>query len=637
MSRRIIRVAASEFKGRSFCFDLEPVTVFCGPNAAGKSAVLEAVSLAALGYVPGEDKPTKAARDIYELFGRRGTMEVGIMLSDSSSMTRKWQVQGGVVKASSSGASDIPSTLFDTSAFTGLTGPARMRYLLRLAKGADVNPTAIRDRLAAAIRGARVEGADEACERALGAIAGDLDSPGEDEAACDYLDRVVDELKCRKSEVQASVKRLRSTMQGLVQAAQERKPARPDAEDAARATAAARDAAFADVGRCELAVEQCRAKWKDLAALRDRFRGCARDRELLEELRSRPLASEPEPPDPGAARKDLADADLALADVRGTIYRLTTDLSGLEVGEKALAESKCPTCGQHVDNAAKLKAVREKISDAKARLESSHEQATALGDLVAKKKQDVDSAQARHREWSALQLEIAKVSGRLNGAPTDADLVEERFSAVTQEGAVLADELREARCRLDGANAARAAADEQLKLLLRQRSEEAQAAAVEKALGEEESRKLAYDVAADASSAMAEQFVSSTIGGLLARCNALCEEFLPTPVRHQDGEFLLASGRGFRSMSDSEKVVFAAALSCTLAAACSDWRIACVGRMECLDEDRRAALLDKLVRMVGDGSLDQAILVGVGKAGAYRRDGVKVIEVGDHEMKGIAC
>ena len=137
---RFTRVTASNWMGQSFDCELAPITLFLGPNSCGKSARLNALTLAALGYLPQEPKPIKSSRDIYDCFASFSPMSVACETDSGIRSEHRYHTipgrDGYAVEhdfsiTGKSGASIVPEMAMDVSAFSGLTGPARLKFMFK--------------------------------------------------------------------------------------------------------------------------------------------------------------------------------------------------------------------------------------------------------------------------------------------------------------------------------------------------------------------------------------------------------------------------------------------------------------------------------------------------------------------------
>lgn len=138
MSTYFTRIAASGFKVRAFDLELAPVTLLTGCNATGKTAVIQALELAATSRIgSGSSDPKGAANtpaQIYERFASGQKMDVAGYLSNGVTLSKWYGCKSD--KVTSGGVDNtniiIPPVLFDQSEFLGLSGKERTKYLFRV-------------------------------------------------------------------------------------------------------------------------------------------------------------------------------------------------------------------------------------------------------------------------------------------------------------------------------------------------------------------------------------------------------------------------------------------------------------------------------------------------------------------------
>jgi hypothetical protein len=109
--------------------------------------------------------------------------------------------------------------------------------------------------------------------------------------------------------------------------------------------------------------------------------------------------------------------------------------------------------------------------------------------------------------------------------------------------------------------------------------------------------------------------VEQSVAPLIKTLNELCGGIVNGLVAIQEGELGLidvsqVSFRSWRSCSDSEQALMSAALRVALATT-SPLKICFISRMESLDYEARHKLIQRLIDLVDEGKLHQAILVEV--------------------------
>lgn len=126
----------ANLKGQSRAITFQPLTVVTGRNHAGKSAVLQAVTLAALGYVPALGKTNAAS---FRLASGKA-MSVTATTGDGRTIERSWTAKGNSVTAKKSdGADDLlpsPLAILNPLDFIAANPKQRLAMLAHLA-GSD--------------------------------------------------------------------------------------------------------------------------------------------------------------------------------------------------------------------------------------------------------------------------------------------------------------------------------------------------------------------------------------------------------------------------------------------------------------------------------------------------------------------
>jgi hypothetical protein len=130
IAMHITNVSANNVKGHNFSIDLERLVVLVGPSMSGKSAVLDAVVLGLLGYVPGLGLTNKA---IFELSSAEA-MSVTLTTSEGARTERAWRRNHKGVSASQQvgyGMADLPPVMLDASEYFGRSAEQRLELVFR--------------------------------------------------------------------------------------------------------------------------------------------------------------------------------------------------------------------------------------------------------------------------------------------------------------------------------------------------------------------------------------------------------------------------------------------------------------------------------------------------------------------------
>ncbi|MCE5212644.1 MAG: AAA family ATPase [Deltaproteobacteria bacterium] len=139
----ITELTARDFKGLNFTQPVTKKTIFLGKNGVGKSARTQALTLALLGYIPGNGKTND---EILSSFGSSDVVVVGFTL-DGTKFERAWgRTANGSVKeafkvdgtkisketfVSTLGAKGNPK-IFDLSLFLELSSQKCINYIMSL-------------------------------------------------------------------------------------------------------------------------------------------------------------------------------------------------------------------------------------------------------------------------------------------------------------------------------------------------------------------------------------------------------------------------------------------------------------------------------------------------------------------------
>jgi hypothetical protein len=129
---KIKTITARNIKGRNFSLPLEAATIIVGPNSIGKTAVLDAIDLALLGYVP---TLAKTNQGIFSLASDKA-MSVQIETDEGQQIERAWsQGPNGSVNKSerlAHGVPPMPVVMLDANEFFGRSEAGRMEMIFGL-------------------------------------------------------------------------------------------------------------------------------------------------------------------------------------------------------------------------------------------------------------------------------------------------------------------------------------------------------------------------------------------------------------------------------------------------------------------------------------------------------------------------
>ena len=213
--KTITRICGSNIKGRTFNYEVTPFTIFTGPNDAGKSAVIDALTATRLGYVPRLGKTNPATF----LMASGAKMSTGLQYSDGVQEARTWQAKGDSVKLESNGATDYPPHALDATQYFAMTDRDRMKLVFGMSK-VETQGSVIDD-LTGRIKNIKLdEGNNEASEQAIAKL---CDKAREHKAQSDkngltlqeWVDGVCALFKSMATDTAAAAKRMIETAKGL--------------------------------------------------------------------------------------------------------------------------------------------------------------------------------------------------------------------------------------------------------------------------------------------------------------------------------------------------------------------------------------------------------------------------------------
>src|SRR5256886_2954275 len=209
-------IAGENIKGQSFTHELKPVTLIVGDNYSGKSARVEAVKLALLGYVPGLGR---RPQDIYALAS--GDKMSASVTDEAGTVTRReWALERGAVKATQAATMAVPPVLLDTREYFERTAAERLQYVFE--KVPSLGPTVTEAGVIADLRGLRPEEPHEHHEGAIDeviATASELSEQREAEEATmqEWLSLLLEELRTDLKDTNAELRSMTGMVIGTAQ------------------------------------------------------------------------------------------------------------------------------------------------------------------------------------------------------------------------------------------------------------------------------------------------------------------------------------------------------------------------------------------------------------------------------------
>src|SRR5205814_1595060 len=218
-------IQGENIKGQSFNHDLKPVTLIVGDNYTGKSARIEAVKLALLGYVPGLGR---RPQDIFAL--ATGTkMVAGITDEAGTTIRREWRMENGAIKTSNmlGLTASTPPVLLDTREYFEKTAADRLQYVFSKVDASRLGYTTEAS-VTAELRALKPEAPNEHHEAAIDRVLAKAKALSEHRAAeeatlQEWLSLLLEELRVEQKENNAVLK----SMVGMVSGTAQLKAAEP--------------------------------------------------------------------------------------------------------------------------------------------------------------------------------------------------------------------------------------------------------------------------------------------------------------------------------------------------------------------------------------------------------------------------
>lgn len=586
---RATKVTWRGFKGSDGEQELAPVTVLCGPNFSGKSRRVEALLLALAGWLPGV---SRKSNELHAALASADEMVVGAIVrmprGVEQTIARRWTrdvLKGSVKSAMSRGrgtADEIMDDLIDE---------------VQVDAAADLMRSSPADRVRALLKACGMNGIRPRVEAVLGDNA-ELMAALNAQPPGDYTVERLEQLRATVRDLRLGadreLERLKQTAQGLVQVADE--PAADDAEALIGKLDAAMILKRDEIGQAKGRIGEIRRRFNEVWAAQKNHRTPADDaqeKELVQKLFALDGGRSPRTgADSGwwfdeAARRQLAvEAQAKLVALAEAVFK---------EAQGNLA-AKCPECGQKVKAKGTAKARRKEWNEAKAAwaaAELKYEEAQAFRDAS---KQALDASRA-----------LEKLRARANGAPAG-DL-----DAIKAQGLAEKGRLDELEAELGRMGAQHKALTDRAWQAQQRRAEQATQAKVRKEMIDADARAKVFRAADRRLAELAETVVADAVAPLLARAN----EMLPHVgmlVAYKAGDIgLIRADRGFvparrPSCSGTEEALVGLALSLALAAG-GRFKLAVLDEAGRLDAANKRRFLNRVLELVRDGKLDQAIIV----------------------------
>ena len=556
-------ITLTNVKGISGSFTLAPVTVLTGPSRSGKTALLHAVQLALLGYVPSLGKQ---ASSTYALASG------ALMAVTADGRTMSWRQGAKSVECKlPPDFKEAPVAMIDLKEFFSKTAANRMTAIVAAGAGAtDWKP----GDLDAAIKDA----APNLVVDTSKIVAADAISYIDGWAALLTKERTGTAATLREAE--AAISRLTSqlTPENVVVFKE--------------ADLRAAEAGYA-------AASQGLAVAENQAGERDR---------LVREI----AAVAPRPAEEIQADIDdlVREMPAAVTGVTGEMKAGVTKLAG-KVGEarakqavlkdrlKMLDAPTCPTCA-HPITALDLESLKAEIAKAgevlnaaidahkaaAAELSKTESQFTSTNNAIATAQREIDKFKLELKAAGEAEKQLASMKARLEAIPTDASLDAKRADIAALGGKVQT--LRDTQKKFVAQTA------------IRNQVRDAEASKG-KIMAKAEEVKLAIAAVTEAR----VKLVNDTINPMLAVANRVVTAVLGKPLTWVDDDFKVGPAT-MGTLSGAERMIVYAGLQIALSANYPS-KIVLMDEMGNISNDLKAPLLQLIVELVDAGVISQFI------------------------------
>lgn len=627
---KITNLRAAGLKGLAFDHELGPVTVFSGPNYAGKSARLEAIRLGLIGYVPELGKTKASTMEL-----SAGDLTVELTMDDGTEVLRSWNRKDKVEVGRSL---HVPPVLMDPNEYFALGAKDRVRYVYGLASG-TMEPSGIVGALVSNVH--RIKAETEHHVEAVQSLAETILSMADEreeksqpvhEWVGEVIQHVTDELRAGRA--------AQKTMEEGAKA---------------RATLAMDEETPRDVSGQIVTLQQqvadLKAEQRQHTEVVDRARANADKIARLNGILARPdpgpeivaLRATVESLDqqieayvsPAAGiRERHGEAKARQAVLRSELATLSTQLTKALADVQAIVGLKeCPTCGACGEGwRAKLDTERRTIVDvlqanAKIKAVEWDELEAVRPTLQA----DLDAAERADREHATRQAQLRQnrqaLDRLLNQSVERASAAEQLAGLGTIDSTAAQLALTEIGSKLQGHETTLARLQEQQRAFARHQQDEARQAqallAAERSKARVEVLKAALDMLEEFQGALVER----AFGALLSVANQMTHDLMPGRLEYQDGDIgRTEDGRwiSHRTFSGTEKAMTYAALSVALANG-SPIKLVMMDELGRMSRETRSNFLERMVALTKAGLIDQ--FVGAGTEIGDVPDGVTIIDV----------
>jgi hypothetical protein len=621
------KISAQNLKGRTFEHELSKAVAVIGPNFSGKTAIVEAIRLAGIGYIPEVGKKTQATWEL----SSDAEMTVAAEFSDGEVIRRRFFMKGPTISVENDGIGfDLP--LLDPEHYFGLTDSQRTDYVferIRLPETysiesvwADLKRLNLGEKHSEAVEIAHRDILDDigkwfapksvvqdALGNALEALREKFTYWNRRAKETQGAVATLTELKVRETNVKAAPANLGADI------AQAQKDLAAINQEIGKLTAD-RDAAERNAGRRKMLQKELD---KDRI---DYPRMLAQKQEEKVALEKK-LVPEPNPEDIEAARRTIASANSTIRGADNAVNVADTDIGAVDTRLKEVAKLKeCPYCKtKGTDWKATLRA------ELLTRKTKAEDDITAAGKLRDKASEDLRDAtesleemlraqESNHR----LREEIRQLEREIGNLQTDQRAEtekRERYQGEIKE--LKAGDVGKLNQSIAFAEEKRKGASSRLAELEETRTAEARlqqdllrATEAEKEHQIAKAHTVLIKAIADLLKDKRESIIAEAFNKLLQVANMVVKSILKSPlVLHENtiGRFAGAKFVPHRVFSGTEKALTYIAIATALSID-APFKLVLLDEFGRLDSANQATVIARLTHLVNEGVIDQFIVVG---------------------------
>lgn len=633
-------IASSGLKGRDFKYDLAPATVFTGPSFSGKTAVLDAVKVALLGYHP---KLGKRPGDVLQLSSGNG-MKVILTFDDGDRIERMF---GRGLNATKKEEPFMQPAMLDVGEYFAMSGPARMAYVLAnmplpSLDGADPDAAVVK-----AIQSITVEDSDaEDVEAAVKEAVMEARKVGaarveEDATIGEWLELLLARMKELGKESDTAMKQFAGLAQGTTQlsAAAQAAPAR-SVEAQLKAAAERRDTLKVELNTLQAALQTNKAHeeriaWleKELSVTMDFDSQIKTIEGAIAELEKQQGV---QPVDPMTAYRKMMECQEQIGLKTAEANRLRVELDRMEKKHSENMQLECcPFCkskkkgwqegiveehkakvaenallrGMAEGDTRKLAEAKEKAEQEYQKLKGLHDAFTEAGRVLNSERKRLDSLRTQAAATAQYRTELKT---RKESRPPAADGF--RVPELETEIRLAQTEVD----RLDG---------EQRKFIS-EKAKEAQVLKANAAHAKHKARLAVFKGAVEAVRELQATILNRVFTGMMDTVNLFTNRILRAPLQFRDGDIGYERDGKWVShscFSGTEEAVAYAGI-CVALAAKAPMKLVVIDELGIIDDITKDKVLRRLVELVKAGVIDQFLGADVSNP-AINIDGLTTIPV----------